>query len=409
MRNYLILMSATALAACGGGGGPEAVGGDAPPPAPGGNGTPTPTAHSFVAPTQDKTYDAVGAVHGYNYDTIGRHGTVNELYAGDASTARDGGITIAYDPRDAIFEMTINRPKANMATGAMRFQDPAHRTDFGGARGPQAGVPNMADKQVQYLETGTASGPPRPLGKPVPAYSTSLGGEDSTSRRADLFLPEARHHDEIRHLCRLRAQPRQRRWNHAEGILDADGILHLSVKRPTRWNAPRSPMASARPTARCRASGSATFSGDMIASMVFNPDIDTSAVRQHLFPVDHRLGDAHCRFRHARHSLQLHRHASATLLGTPIPTVSTRCPKDRPSPPLSRATIDLVGKGGSSVSSTARPSSGRRHHLHVDIAGSSIDGAFFGPAAEEIGGGFRIVGGTPDERIDILGAFTGKK
>jgi hypothetical protein len=49
----------------------------------------------------------------------------------------------------------------------------------------------------------------------------------------------------------------------------------------------------------------------------------------------------------------------------------------------------------------------------VDIAGSSLDGAFYGPGGSaeklEVGGGFRIVGGTPDQRIDIMGAFTGKK
>ena len=47
--------------------------------------------------------------------------------------------------------------------------------------------------------------------------------------------------------------------------------------------------------------------------------------------------------------------------------------------------------------------------LSVNVGGSSIDGAFFGPAAQEVGGAFRIVGGTPDTRIDILGAYTGKK
>ena len=37
------------------------------------------------------------------------------------------------------------------------------------------------------------------------------------------------------------------------------------------------------------------------------------------------------------------------------------------------------------------------------------DGAFYGPNGEEAGGGFRIVGGKPDERVDIVGAFVGKK
>jgi hypothetical protein len=47
--------------------------------------------------------------------------------------------------------------------------------------------------------------------------------------------------------------------------------------------------------------------------------------------------------------------------------------------------------------------------LDLVIAGSSINGAFYGPKAQEVGGGYRIVGGTPDERIDILGTFVGKQ
>jgi len=42
------------------------------------------------------------------------------------------------------------------------------------------------------------------------------------------------------------------------------------------------------------------------------------------------------------------------------------------------------------------------------IAGSTLTGTFYGPAAQEIGGGFRVVGGVPNQRVDIVGAFTGK-
>ena len=73
-------------------------------------------------------------------------------------------------------------------------------------------------------------------------------------------------------------------------------------------------------------------------------------------------------------------------------------------------TIDLVNAGGFlGAFQTAYFTQPGGARLNMVIAGSSIDGSFFGPAAEEAGGGFRIVGGTPDERIDILGAFTGKR
>jgi hypothetical protein len=73
--------------------------------------------------------------------------------------------------------------------------------------------------------------------------------------------------------------------------------------------------------------------------------------------------------------------------------------------------IDLISAGGflGSINSASfvNPNGGSRFDL--TIGGSSVDGTFFGPAAQEVGGGFRIVGGVPDERIDIMGAFTGKQ
>jgi hypothetical protein len=45
----------------------------------------------------------------------------------------------------------------------------------------------------------------------------------------------------------------------------------------------------------------------------------------------------------------------------------------------------------------------------VPTAASTVEGGFFGPNAAEIGGAFRIIGNRPDERIDFLGAFTGRK
>ena len=104
MRSFRIMLAlsgAFSLAACGGGTGPETVGGIAPPaaaPTPGV--TPAPT-HSFVAPTDPKTYDGIGAVQHYEYatrsssDVTGNPNKTfqfNQVYAGDATTPRDGGI-----------------------------------------------------------------------------------------------------------------------------------------------------------------------------------------------------------------------------------------------------------------------------------------------------------------------------
>ena len=350
MRNYLILMSATALAACGGGGGPEAVGGIAPPPAPGGNGTPTPTAHSFVAPTQDKTYDAVGAVHGYNYSTRS-DGTAqfNELYAGDATTARDGGITVAYSParrhlrgddQPAQGEHGYRRNALSGSRAPHRFRRRAHATG----------------RRAQYCATNRSSiskpappaVPPLPLGKPVPTYSDiPYGGEDVASDARTYFYQKpgtTTKYVTYAGFVRNRVSVAEVT---AEGILDADGNpytylqndLHVRSRRLCLWRAHA-------PTARCRASGSATFSGDMIASMVFNPDIDTNADRQHLFPVDHRAR-RRTRSISARSAFSP---ASPARVGDVARDAYTNgehsMPEGSTFTAASRATIDLVGKGG---------------------------------------------------------------
>lgn len=410
MRNYLILMSATALAACGGGG-PEAVGGIAPPAGPVGGSTPTPTAHSFVNPTQDKSYEAVGSVHSYSYSTRS-DGTFqyNQLYAGDASTARDGGITVAYSPRDAIFEVTINRPRALVSTSAVRFQDPVHRTDFGGARQPQGGVPNIAGKDIQYLEARTRSGPPLLEGQTPPTYSDlPYGGEEFTSDVETYFYQKPGTTTKYVTYAGFVHNRVSVSEVTEEGRLDADGNPYTYLQNDYTLERAAFAYGERTPNSAVPGSGSATFTGDMIASMVFNPDIDTNSAASTYFQwitgsathtVDFgtlgilssftgRVGDI------TRDAYSDGGHA--------MPEGSTFTA-------ASRATIDLVGKGGFfgqfNSASFQRPDGTT---FTVNIAGSSIDGAFFGPAAEEIGGGFRIVGGTPDERIDILGAFTGKK
>lgn len=401
MRNYLILMSATALAACGGGGGPQAVGGAAPPPAPGGtpvSPTPSPSAHSFVNPTQVKTYEGIGSVHSYNYKTESdRLGQVGQLYAGDASTARDGGITVAYSPRDAIFEITIDRSKANTQVDANRFQDPAHRTDFLNLSRPQAGVPNITGREIQYLENGGSSGP---LLSPQPTSDLLVGGKDYSS--------------DVRTLFYQKPGTTTKYVTYAGYVRNSMSVALINEPRVYLENTYQLERAAfvfgeRTPNSAVPGSGSATFSGEMIATMVFNPllDFDPGASTYFQWIVgsgSHTVdfGTLGILSSFTGNVGEITRDAYTTG-GRDMPGGSTFTAS-------SRSTIDLPGKGGFfgqfSSASFTRPDGTT---FAVNIAGSSIDGAFFGPAAEELGGGFRIVGGTPDQRIDILGAFTAKK
>lgn len=75
------------------------------------------------------------------------------------------------------------------------------------------------------------------------------------------------------------------------------------------------------------------------------------------------------------------------------------------------ATVNMVQTGGftGQFQSAGFSATTNGSPTTLNIAGSSIDGTFFCPAAEEVGGGVHIAGGTPDQGVDIVGAFTGKK
>ena len=143
MRNYLLLATACTLGACADTGA-QSVGSTATPtPTPSGGGstpTPTPTdAYSqFMNPVDAKTYTAIGGEQVYSYSTDNRNccNQQQQIYAGNASTVRDSSITVAYDPRDAIFTLTLSDSKT-CAPASTRFQSPSSRTTFPGAVYPQ--------------------------------------------------------------------------------------------------------------------------------------------------------------------------------------------------------------------------------------------------------------------------------
>ena len=166
MRLLILLASTSMLAACGGAG-PQSAGNSAPPTGTGGGGTGggTGSTHTFVNPTEAKNNRAVGGTHSYQYtlEDAGAPGAgqSGQLYQGDATTVRNTNLTIDYNPRDAIFNVSFSNGLAGTA-GASRFQDPVHRTDFGGAVEPQFGTPDLGSaafgiQGVNYLEAGSSS------------------------------------------------------------------------------------------------------------------------------------------------------------------------------------------------------------------------------------------------------------
>lgn len=413
MRTYLMLgTAALTLAACGGGAGPETAGSIAPPLVNG-------QTHSFVKPTVAKTYEAIGAVQHLEYETRSDAPATGgsqsgQLYAGDANTMRDGGLTITYDPRDAIFNVNITRPKAVVAND-LRFQDPLHRTDFGNNNYPQAGVPpTAAERGIQYLEAGSGSGsaliPPTdyPVGQPgfqrsvntffyqkpgtTTKYVTYGGFVQNTL--ASVAVSEPQYNADG--TPKLDNNGKAVTVDYIKNKYDLDRAVFAWGERTDNGAIPRT--------------GSGTFTGDLLAVMVYNDKADTDVLSPTYFQwitgTNRTVVDFAART------------VNTTLTGTvSAPALDAYTTKQYTIAAGSTfsatgtATIDLVNRGGFSGNfSDARfsgPALGADRVLN--IAGSSLDGTFFGPAAEEIGAGFRIVGGTPDQRIDIAGAFTGKR
>jgi hypothetical protein len=409
MRTYLMLGTAAfTLAACGGGSGPETAGSVAPPVVNG-------ETHSFVKPTVAKTYEAVGAVQHLEYETRSdRIGQTGQLYAGDANTPRDGGLTITYDPRDAIFDIVITRAKA-VVTNTLRFQDPLHRTAFGGTSEPQAGVPpTAAEKNIQYLESGTSTGSATryatdlPLGAPGFQYSVNT----FFYQKPGTTTKYVTYGGFVQNTLSTTSVTEQVYDANGEKVLDADGKAVTRTYLRNTYDLDRAVFAWGERTdnGAVPRSGTGTFTGDMLGVMVFNdkPDVDLTSPNyfQWITGTNQTIVDFGARS------------VRTTLTGTVSnPAFDSYTSRDYTIAAGSlftatgTATIDLVNRGGFSGNfSDARfqaPNGGATSI--VTIGGSSIDGTFFGPAAEEIGAGFRIVGGTPDQRIDITGAFTGKK
>lgn len=398
MRIFVLLAGASMLAACGGDTGPQTIGGTAPPKGPAD--TPPAGAHSFVNPTEARTYQAIGGVQNYTYSTTDRYlpdpsPQGNQFYAGDASTARNSGITVNYNPRDAIFELTINMPNADV-NQTYRFQDPAHRTDFGGAAEPQPGTPQLAAADVRYLQAGTSSGSPNSSPFPTgPAEAnvdigTFFYQKPGTETRYVTFAGFIRNATSVAEM-----QDNDGSAPYLQQNYTLERAAFVFGERTSNDAVPRT--------------GTGTFAGPMIATMVFNDQFDNDATAPTHFQWIDGRASAKVDFGANKFNVDF----TGTTHAPQDDSLSSGAHTIREGAAFAASgsgRIDLVKAGGflgQVDSASFTQTNGDK--IDVNVEGSSVDGAFFGPNADEIGGGFRIVGGTPDERVDIMGAFTGKK
>ena len=441
MRLLILLATTTMLAACGGAG-PQTAGSSAPPTGSGGtgsggtgSGTGGGTAHTFVDPQNPKTYKAVGSTHSYRYQTealgeiqldVGGNAVLDangntvrniqttrqdgQLYQGDGTTVRNSSLTIAYNPRDAIFDVSFNNALAGTST-VSRFQDPLHRTDFGGAIEPQLGTPNLGSAPwnmlgINYLQSGSRSNVFNPealdgefvLGLKDPAQ----GG----SYEVTTFFYQTPGTDT--QYVTFAGYLRNKASVSAVTVELPGGTTTEYISQNSQLERGAFAFGEITPSDQVPTTGTGSFNGSMLATMVFNDQPDTTGNTDTYFQWIAGRASTNVNFGANTFSLSLDGTVGAPMFdGTSRQHSVLENAQFRAN---GAGDINLVTAGGFfgqfNEAWFVNPGGAR---LDMVIAGSSIDGAFYGPNGVELGGGYRIVGGTPDERIDILGTFVGKR
>lgn len=399
MRGYSIVLALPllALAACGGSG-PESVGSVAPPAPTGGSGTgggvgsaptptpstggagsgtgvspsPTPSATTppagFLTVSTETTFNAIGAAHSFTYTTTAAGTSV--LYMGNASTVRSPAGTITYSPRDGVFQLALADAKANM-TRNVGYQDPAHRTDFAALTTPNPEVPNLPG--FNYLEAGNA-------------------------QESNIFFYQ---------------RPDSTIYVTLAGFAyrgtDQAGVV---VKREHGVYV----FGASTPQSQVPISGTGTYTGGFLASAVLNPTLDNARQQPSYLQWITGSSAINVDFGTSTVGLSIDGVVGPTFLdGQRISDSALIYPTGTVFRATGQATIDLTRTGGFTGAFSTATLGGTAINFSGITAGSnvagasSIDGGFFGPNGINVGGSFRIVGGVPDQRIDIQGAFTGAK
>lgn len=299
-----------------------------------------------------------------------------ESFKSQATTGVPGRqIVVTWDPRNANFRLQIQQPNAGLSVDDI-YDDPLFRTAFGGARAPQAGTPNIPN--FTYLQKG-----------PLP----TLQNEVVT------FFYET---------------PGTRtRFVTLAGYIRNSGVTEGTIEEPgqTLLTRERSAFVFGTPTPQSRVptTGTASFTGGLLASAVYNIELDVDpTIRTRSEWI---VGTSDVRVNFAQNSIDLVLSGAFTRTNDAfeatadglIPGYNTSN-GGRTFFASGRATFGTE-RTSFSGSITETSIGGRA----IPVTLGTVAGSLFGSRAEEIGGNFRIIGGSPDQRIEIIGGFTGSK
>jgi C-lobe and N-lobe beta barrels of Tf-binding protein B len=350
-----------------------------------------------VAPSTTPTfagYTLGGLTGGPSYSYSGG----GQYYEAEQPQNLSEKLQITRDPRDATYSIVI---AAAGVSRNLRWQDPAHRTLL-----PQTAIPvNAASGRQLYTDYDVPRGKPNieyfESGNGLPGgyvantlffervgvntkYVTWMGYRTTEYTATDATTSEQLFTDKLPY-----TDDTQR---------DTRTITENSVTDRSAFVYGINTIAKDVPK-----TGSATYTGSLFANSISGATFETiwgtaeTRVNFATDAVDLKLAGT---FENSRQSF--------TATGTALvqrPDIPNTALNPSAEQPVSR----LVGGFSQMTIGTTTFSASPNASLPNTFQAGTIEGGFFGPGAAEVGGAFRIVGGQPDTRIDVMGAFTGKK
>ncbi len=300
-------------------------------------------------------------------------------YEGSQPKSSVSDVTIDFNPRDAVYSI-----KANTASivADVRMQDPQHRTV-----GQQALVPTLPS--YKYVESGNG-----------PDKAPIINARETTPEVNTIFVRDVGTGTGQTQYVTIAGFVKQV-YNEKEVIRSSQGST-LTVGVDFKTDISRSVFAYGINTAYkdIPKSGSATYTGDMFAHVIitrqnYNTGNDLRSI----------VGTSSTTVDFGSGKLNLTLGGNVTGFAGDTRAFAATGAMNIFKPVKDAENSQFTG----AISNWSFGAYNAAGGIAVPTAASTVEGGFFGPKGEEIGGAFRIIGNRPDERIDFLGAFTGKK
>ncbi len=304
-------------------------------------------------------------------------GVRTEEFLATTSPVTPSQISVVFEPTNATFRLRIQQPAGGVVADSV-FDDPLFRTAFGGTRAPQAGTPDLPN--FSYLQRG-----PTPS---IPDEVVTFFYENPGTRTRFVTLA---------------------------GFVRNTAVVPATVTAGTAatqglYTRERSAFVFGTPTpaSRVPTTGSGTFNGGLLATAIYNTEIDSApSIRSRTEWIS---GTATVAVNFAQNSINIALSGTFTATndafegstGGLAAYNSSNAGRSFSATGVASFGSDRPGFAGN-ISSLAV--GGRT----VPVAVGILNGSLYGSRAEEIGGNFRIVGGGADQRVDIIGGFTGAR